>query len=438
MRARFRIRTRDGRELFPGSVEEFARLVRGGGVSIEDLIYDSLTGEWAPAAVHTVYRMVIDDVLDNGPGALAGPPSSEPKADASAPDSFGLSLAPPPADPTPEQVVAAFAAEMEAERRADPDRPEALADLPLVSGGSGIVSDLGGSMGAAPSERRQRSATGSPGAASSRGPSATPSRSRAASTPARVRWLLAATALLTAGVVIPPGVERAVRRKADAPAPDRVGMAGEERVVVPLERLSASEVRTREVADRYFQEEAREHMREVGVGPIPRIWLSGAYLSGAADYPEVRAAWEPYLNFVWDLRAGDARLYRRAYLRALDDVGVVGAVRSLRLAAAMADRAATRPDRERRYGRAEEVATAALSLHDLLVHLTGSITHEPAVGARLSADPVLEAAGRDEGTQRLLESALDRMVEAMKSEDGGSVERAGIPRWVLRTVAPVR
>ena len=93
MRARFRIRKQDGGELTPGSLEAFTRLVRSGEIEELDLIYDALTGEWAPARAHPVYRTVLD-------GMHLG-------------EDLGLSLAPPEPEPSLEDAARAFIAEME-------------------------------------------------------------------------------------------------------------------------------------------------------------------------------------------------------------------------------------------------------------------------------------------------------------------------------------
>ena len=79
MRARFRIRKQDGGELTPGSLEAFTRLVRSGEIEELDLIYDILTGEWAPARAHPASRAVLDAMhLETGLGLTGGPPAPEP------------------------------------------------------------------------------------------------------------------------------------------------------------------------------------------------------------------------------------------------------------------------------------------------------------------------------------------------------------------------
>ena len=63
MRDRFRIRGKSGRELSPATLGIFAGLVKAGEISPADLIYDALTGEWAPARAHPVCRMVEECVV---------------------------------------------------------------------------------------------------------------------------------------------------------------------------------------------------------------------------------------------------------------------------------------------------------------------------------------------------------------------------------------
>ncbi len=62
---------------------------------------------------------------------------------------------------------------------------------------------------------------------------------------------------------------------------------------------------------------------------------------------------------------------------------------------------------------------------------TISRRHEPAVGTRVSVDPILQAAGSDPETQELLEAALDRVLDALSARGEGPVEAAALPGWVF-------
>jgi hypothetical protein len=175
----------------------------------------------------------------------------------------------------------------------------------------------------------------------------------------------------------------------------------------------------------------------VQAGDIPPVWLDGAYLAQAEDHPMIRETWERYLDAISVVRAQDVEMYREAYLERLDEEGVQGPLRTMRVGAALLDFEAGRSARELAYAQAEELAAAALSLHDVLVHLSGSITYEPFDVNGLSADPVLEAAGRDEETQGLLEKALDRVLLALSHTGRGPLELDEIPIWVRQTVGGV-
>ena len=89
------------------------------------------------------------------------------------------------------------------------------------------------------------------------------------------------------------------------------------------------------------------------------------------------------------------------------------------------------------YGRIEELSLAALALHELLTQHTGSIRYEPAAGPRLSADPVLEAAGTDSASQLLLERALDRVLSALALDGRGAMETVRVPDWVTGSIDQV-
>ena len=148
MPERFRILRHDGRELSPDSVEAFARLLKAGEITEPDLICDALTGEWAPARAHPVYRMIAEGILtehelhsESEPPELSEPPTSQPSGAEGRPsgDALGLSLAAPVSEPTPKEAASAFIAQMEEERRSDPDRPP---ELENVRSADGMVYDV--------------------------------------------------------------------------------------------------------------------------------------------------------------------------------------------------------------------------------------------------------------------------------------------------------
>jgi len=166
---------------------------------------------------------------------------------------------------------------------------------------------------------------------------------------------------------------------------------------------------------------------------VPAVWLEGRYLADAAAHPEVRGYWEGVRSFVDGVQRDEDALYREAWLGGAGGLGLSGPVRSLRLATALEDFAAQAPLREEHYRRVRELATSALSLHDLLVELGDRVTYEPMRGGGISADPVLEAAGADPAAQLLLEEALDRVLGALRSPGGDSLrDRARLAVWMAQ------
>ncbi len=404
MRARFRIRKQDGGEVTPGSLEAFTRLVRSGEIEELDLIYDALTGEWAPARAHPVYRTVVDGMN------LA--------------EGLGLTVAPPEPEPSPEDAARQFIADMEEERRTDPDHLEEDLDFPLIDCETGDLSR----------DERPEPPVLAPRTAEPQRPqhpvpaprTAEPQRPhlRPKPGPNRVPMLMTVLALSVVALIasLRPG------------APSLVAQGTG--VVMSVNTVGAPtlERETRRRALEAMQAGARALLTEVQAGEIPAGWLDGKYLSSAAEYEDVRAAWYGYDEFVRELRTRESRLYGVAYLGALDVEGVVGAMRSLRLARARSDFAAGRAHREEVYGRIEELSAAALSLHEMLVQHTGSIRYEPAVGSRPSADPVLEAAGIDAESQLMLEHALDRVLTALVLDGQGAMQTESIPGWVAGSI----
>jgi len=178
---------------------------------------------------------------------------------------------------------------------------------------------------------------------------------------------------------------------------------------------------------------------------VPPAWLEGAYLANASSYPEVRPYWERFEAYVDEAQAEEAGLYRESYLQAATAAGVSGPVRSLRMATALEDFASSRRERLELYARVRELAESALALHDLVVELEGRISYEPIRGPRVSADPVIEAAGIDPEAQARLDAALDRLLAALHGTDGTRRtpprDRMQIPEVLvegLREIAPGR
>ena len=395
MRARFRIRKKEGAELTPETLGAFTRLVKSGEIEEADLIYDALTGEWAPARSHPVYRMMLD-------GAV-------PEID------LGLSVAPAQPEPSPEDAVRAFIAQMEEERRADPDRPEQPLDLPLLDRGASSLSR----------DERPEPSPPAPETAKPKRPHARPKSKRR-----RGPMLLM---VLGPPILAATLIESLSVGKFSAEARSREVAMGDDVV----RALPARETVARQRAVETMQEGARVLMSEVQAGAIPAGWLDGRYLSSAREHEHIRDAWYAYYVFVQQLRARESRLHATAYLAALDTEGVGGSLRSLRLARARADFVTGRAQREEVYSQIEELSSAALSLHELLVQNTGSISYEPANGSRLSADPVMEAAGTDPESQLLLERALDRVLRALSLDGRGAAEAERIPDWVMRSIDQV-
>ncbi|TVP45524.1 MAG: hypothetical protein EA350_08920 [Gemmatimonadales bacterium] len=165
----------------------------------------------------------------------------------------------------------------------------------------------------------------------------------------------------------------------------------------------------------------------------PREWLGGYYLANAREFPEVVAFWESYGAFVERLSGQDAELAQTAARRAMGQ-GAASELEALeapdreRLLAFVAERHdRMRPARIDRFLHLQRTAEAALGLHEFLVQNGASITHSPALGRGLSADPVLEAVTETPAVRREMEGHLDRIFEALdRTRGGGQPSLAGL------------
>ncbi|MDP2956652.1 MAG: hypothetical protein Q8N53_09530 [Longimicrobiales bacterium] len=407
MDARFRIRTRDGQELEPRTLEIFSELVRSGVVRPKDQVFDALTGEWAPAEAHPMVRLFQDPLLgdplwDNLDARVAEGGAGETSV-------LGLSLTDEPAI-SPAEAAESFIRKMEEERRSDPQMVPLSLELPLT-----LARPREGTLPAGPLPRSAPQRPAKPLVVPF--PLLAPERPEEPTRRARPSWIgglwiALAGSVVGAWVLGPtgpglPGGESAPGTLARAEVPART-----------LRGLPASEDRVRRDAYAGFLEAVVAAGDQTGVGEAPAEWLEGRYLADAASYPEVRRYWERAGAHAQTVQEREDVMYREAWLAAAEGLGVSGPVRSLRLATALEDFAAGAPARSERYRRVWELSTAALALHDLLVELGGRVTYQPMSGTRVSADPVLEASGSDPEAQALLEVALDRVLKALRGPDG--------------------
>jgi hypothetical protein len=461
MSARFRVRTAQGQELSFASREVFAEFVRSGDLAPDDVVYDAATREWSSALTHPVVLQIqleageeseseeeqgaAEDAHAAGaelPGAPAEhetpteaqqAPGEEQEApteeDGSpgepvvAPD-IGLDLAPPPESLTPEEEAAAFVAKMKAERatnRALGEGPPANS-LTVDASSSTLGAMAGSGGGADPSEPRgsEGSRRASAARASRKEKPEPPKRKKPKSTGGRrlAPFVILGLALVTAAVYLGPDLFSGSGQTA---AVDTVSVPEPPPLIPPTEEA------LRKRAQERFLTSTQALLR--GLEPIPDIWLHGQYLASPSDYPHVREVWESYLTTIQQVREGDADRYRAAYLRALDDARIQGSARTLRLAAAISDFRADSLGRTTYYDRVEALATAAIRGHDALVGAEGTISYEPALGPRVSADPVIEAVGRNPDAQALLDQVLD-MILGQLHADGGPGESRNVREWV--------
>jgi hypothetical protein len=444
MSSRFRIRTPQGQELSFASDEMFQDFVRSGALSEGDLIYDASTGEWSPALTHSL-------VLEVQAGAeSAGGGHSSPEKRGGAPDTDGSppegdAQARPPTDEhsasgasefdlapeqTPAEASAASVREMEEERAAEfEQQPRGPSGLQAEEGSQGLLKDVHHDPLIPEASRRASDSPSGPGSSPPRvGDREPPKRSRKQR--ARdggagwgvsgrfVMWVLALGAIGVAGLLGADLVALAIGAGgADEDGPADVSV------------LPDTEEALQSRAESRFLGSMRPLF--MSLPAVPSTWLSGHYLASASEYPDVAAAWSTYFERIRDSRDDETEIYSEAFLSALDDARVTGANRTLRLAAALSRFERNGALRVAHYQRVEELAVAALDLHDLLLEREDRITYEPAVGPRVSADPVLQAAGSDPETQDLLEAALDRVLDALSAGGEGPVEAQALPQWIF-------
>lgn len=449
MSARFRIRTPQGQEISFGSEEMFVDFVRAGDLSDDDLVYDASTGEWSPARTHSLVLGVRSGTgTPTSPAAEPGaraPGASSPTGGAAGsgdegpsdadrsvmlPGGGALELAP---EKSPEEAAAAFVERLEEERASEFERIEELRGLTPAARGDRALDAIAHTPpppppplpeSPPPPPPRSRRSAPSRGTLKGAGAGSAAAKARGGRRWSPLVWIVGAVAV--ALLVGPNLVAWATGGDDDDGADDTVT----EIAVVPdteeglAERAGVRFLgRVRGVVD--------------GLPTIPRIWLDGRYLANASQYPEVREAWEAHLGTARRLQVDEDELYSQAYLTALDDARVTGPTRTLRLASALSRFQATAPVRRTHYEKVEALAVAALDFHTFLLAREAEISYEPAVGTRISADPVLQAASTNPAVQRDMEAALDRVLAALAAQGTGPVEAARVRDWTFEGLRDV-
>ncbi len=446
MKPRFHIQRPDGEEPI-GTREELRAWIEDGAIQPEDLLYDTRTGEWAPARAHPAFLDALreveeaeaegeeaqaeeggggpdDGVPPEGPGVPEDSPSP-PEAAGDAVDAVDdvddVDLSLVEEEPTrPEEAAAAFIRQMERERQDDPtQRREAdpLVFEGLTTERSGSLPNLTGPARGVtdrPPDRRPPSRKSTPTAA----PKPRPKRSSS-----RLLWI--GLVVVGAGGLLATSWFLGERGTQE-------GAPGSEVVAAPP---PGDEELARRAQSSWL--EGLEELRSsFDLGPVPEDWLSGEYLAQASAYPQVEAFWEGYAAYVEAAAETEADRYRESFLGVLEDADVEGPMRTLKLRRGLTTFVGQAPERRASYQSTLELASAALELHRFLLQSEAAIRFEPATGERLSADPVTEAAGTDEATQARLEAALDRVLEALQGVEGQEAAAAGSePRWLVRMLA---
>jgi hypothetical protein len=448
MSTRFRVRFLGGGEATVESLEAFCDLVQSGEITADDLVHDALTGDWVPAVAHPMYKLALDPLVASEEARAAkkdGTPEQGAADDdfvverggavhqgdeeATEPPDTLFTLAAPTPEPNPERAAADFIRQMEDERAADPEPAWLTADVPTMGGviDMGVEPVSGGSW-----QPEAYEATPYRPSPSYPPPRQAPPRRRRTLPLSLTLILILGSAGVAGGVGLSawPGLEAFGVGESAPPE------------VVPV-RLTATEEQLSAAAYEVFLGKIAGLARSRGVGAVPRDWLEGRYLAEAAAFPAVGSYWARYRDYVDEAQAREEDLYRAAYLEHLQRLGVRSSQGSSRVAGAMSEFNRHRASRRSAYTRATALADAALELHELSVAAAGRISYEPARSNRVSADPVIEAAGRDAEMQEDLDQALDRVLVALHgdAESGPGPGRAGLAGWLvelLRAPATVR
>lgn len=479
---RFRYLGPTGREVEVASLEGLRALVRDGTVGEATLLFDALTHEWAPARAHTVYRSLRDGSPPPSPPAQQETTGRHPAvtgmpAPVHEDDSLGLSLTFSIEEPDEAPDAEQAALEILKAREREDDRPvraDGIISWTITPPAAPTEPPAAASPGApTPPEKTASPAPFRDQPASPPPPRVRPERLvfrsaipeippplpelrtawQGEAQPTRppllfvvpqgpslssrlYAWLHDLGSLLidTAGAhaVLPRLLVLAglfglllmllatVRSSARQPDPAILQSAS---IVPDVGRMVSSLGSARTSGFQNMVAGVDSLRRAHDVLQVPSIWLEGKYLADAPRYPEVKEYWTRYRAFLADVRANDTVLYRAGFVAAMRGQGVTGTQLTLQLSQAMRDFGASQPQREEVYRHMEELSSAALQLHALLVDRAADITYEPAIQHGVSRAPVVEAMAEDTVLRDHMWTLLERIFASLDwfgGESGGS------------------
>lgn len=428
MKIRFRYLDSDGGEVEIAGLTELGEHMRSGRISDFTLLYDALTGEWAPARTHTVYRLLSERDVEVEPGGDPGEQEADP---------FDMVLTLDDTEPTESREETLE--RLRRERAGDDDEVGGRRSDVASMSSPGVWSPGRAEPGEAPpppdaeppsppppSEPSADPAPPEPAIGSRRAPpdapdvekSARPVRSVPRAEDAldsgpfpeprpsrwsirhRRRWWSVGGVLVLGAIVLvplylialPTGSDRgdaAFDRGARPVGTAALSGAGPSAPVVV--RLAAPE---REGVEEMV--EGMDSLRaSYDVEAVPEAWLEGEYIGQASAHPEIEEFWERFQDFTDALRARDTALFRKGLVRRLRARDVPDPMVSIRLASAVEGFEARQPGRDTVYRRMDGLARRALELHQLLVEREDDLEHDPTTTTRAARNPILQAWSED-------------------------------------------
>lgn len=144
-----------------------------------------------------------------------------------------------------------------------------------------------------------------------------------------------------------------------------------------------------------------------------RDWLSGAYLAGAGDFPDVADYWGRIVTFASAAQAAETELFGAALEAEVGALGLPETETDRVTVRAMAEWDAVESRRGDVYDQLRAVARAAQDLHTFLAANQDQISYEPAAGG-VSRDPVLEAVPDTPALKEAMEDRVDAVTGSLR------------------------
>ena len=145
----------------------------------------------------------------------------------------------------------------------------------------------------------------------------------------------------------------------------------------------------------------------------PRDWMEGVYFAHASRYPAVQGYWERFRSYLQVAKRETPALFREALEARVAASAIPGEDQAAVLETVMREFDARSVERDQAFSQLENLADAALGLHEFLILKEDDIEYAPFTNSGVSKDPILEAVPANEEVRVEFWDRLERVTSGL-------------------------